>query len=44
MDTINESNYKDTDEIFEKPENFDLKISKWNQYSPKEIANLIKNV
>ena len=44
MDTIKESNYKDTDKIFEKPENFNLKISKWNQYSPKEIASLIKDV
>ena len=44
MDTIKESNYKDTDKIFEKPEDFNLKISQWNQYSPKQIANLIKNV
>ena len=44
MDTIKESNYKDTDKIFEEPENFNLKISEWNQYSPKEIANLIKDV
>ena len=44
MDTIEESNYKDTDKIFEEPKNFNLKISKWNQYSPKEIANLIKDV
>ena len=44
MDTIKESNYKDTDKIFEKPTNFNLKISSWNQYSPNEVANLIKNV
>ena len=44
MDTIKESNYKDTDKIFEEPNNFDLKISKWNQYSPFEVADLIKNV
>ena len=30
--------------FFEEPENFNLKISEWNQYSPKEIANLIKDV
>ena len=41
---IKESNYKDTDKIFEEPNNFDLKISKWNQYSPFEVADLIKNV
>ena len=44
MDTIKESNYKDTDKIFEEPENFNLKISQWNQYSPKEIADLIQDV
>ena len=44
MDTIKESNYKDTDKIFEEPEDFNLKISEWNQYSPQQIANLIKNV
>ena len=44
MDTIKESNYEDTDKIFEEPENFNLKITKWNQYNPKEIASLIKDV
>jgi adenylylsulfate kinase len=44
MDTIKESNYEDTDKIFEKPDSFNLKITKWNQYSPKEIAGLIKDV
>jgi adenylylsulfate kinase len=44
MDTIRESKYKDTDKIFEQPEKFNLKISKWDQYSPKEVANLIRDV
>tara|TARA_B100000925_G_scaffold130695_1_gene97761 strand:- start:426 stop:833 length:408 start_codon:yes stop_codon:yes gene_type:complete len=44
MDTIKESNYEDTDKIFEDPVKFDLKISKWNEYSPSQIANFIKNV
>ena len=44
MDTIKKSNYENTDKIFEKPENFNLKISKWNQYSPKEIASLLRDV
>ena len=44
MDTIKESNYKDTDKIFEKPVKFDLKISKWDEYSPLQIASFIKNV
>ena len=44
MDTIKESNYKDTDLIFQEPENINLRISKWNEYSPKEIAKVIKNV
>ena len=44
MDTIKESNYKDTDKIFEEPERFNLRITEWNQYSPKEIASLIIDV
>ena len=44
MDTIKESNYKDTDKIFEEPEDYNLRISAWNQYSPTEVADLIKNV
>ena len=44
MDTIKESNYKDTDKIFEEPEKFNLKISSWDQYSPKQVASLIRNV
>ena len=44
MDTIKESNYKDTDLIFQEPMNINLRISKWNEYSPKEVAKLIKNV
>ena len=42
MDTIKESNYKDTDKIFEEPDSVNLKISKWNEYNPKQIAKLIK--
>ena len=44
MDTIKESNYKDTDKIFEEPEKFNLKISSWDQYSPSKVASLIKDV
>tara|TARA_Y100000992_G_C21054897_1_gene391345 strand:- start:61 stop:468 length:408 start_codon:yes stop_codon:yes gene_type:complete len=44
MDTIKESNYKDTDKIFEEPEKFNLKISKWDEYSPSQVASLIKDV
>ncbi len=44
MDTIKESNYKDTDKIFEEPEGCNLRITEWNQYSPKEIASLITDV
>ena len=44
MDTIQESEFKDTDKIFEKPSKINLRISEWNQYSPSEIADLIRNV
>ena len=44
MDTIKKSNYEDTDKIFVNPENFNLKISEWNQYSPSHIASLLKDV
>lgn len=44
MDTIQESNYKDTDSIFEKPDKVNLRISSWDEYSPKEVSELIKNV
>ena len=44
MDTIKESNYKDTDRIFEAPSDVNLRITKWNQYSPLEIADFISNV
>ena len=44
MDTIQESEYKDTDKIFEKPSKINLRISSWNQYDPSEIADLIRNV
>ncbi len=44
MNTIKESNYKDTDKIFEEPKKYNLMISAWNEYSPSQIAKLIKNV
>lgn len=44
MDTIKESNYKDTDLIFQEPKNINIRISNWNQYSPKDIAKLIRDV
>ena len=44
MDTIKESNYEDTDKIFEEPEKFNLKISSWDQYSPSQVASLIRDV
>ena len=44
MDTIKESNYEDTDRIFEAPSKVNLRITKWNQYSPSEIADFIRNV
>ena len=44
MDTIKESNYEDTDKIFEVPEKFNLKISSWDQYSPSQVASLIRDV
>ena len=44
MDTIKESNYKDTDKIFEEPDKFNLKISSWDQYSPSQMASLIRDV
>tara|TARA_B100000674_G_C37757430_1_gene876286 strand:- start:429 stop:836 length:408 start_codon:yes stop_codon:yes gene_type:complete len=44
MDTIQVSEYKDTDKIFERPSKINLRISKWDQYSPLEIANFIRNV
>ena len=44
MDTIGESNYEDTDKIFEAPSKMNLRITKWNQYSPLEIVDFIRNV
>ena len=44
MDTIKESNYKDTDKIFEEPQKFNLKISNLDQYSPSQVASLIRDV
>jgi len=44
MDTVKESNYEDTDRIFETPSKVNLRITKWNQYSPSEIADFIRNV
>ena len=44
MDTIKESNYKDTDKIFEKPKQFDLRISRWDEFSPLQVASFIRDV
>ena len=41
---IKESDYKDTDKIFEEPKEFNLKISRWDQYSPSQVAKLIRDV
>ncbi len=43
MNTIKESSYKDTDKIFEEPKRVNLKISNWDQYSPLQVANLIRD-
>jgi len=45
MDTIKESNYKDTDKIFQKPESVDFHVTEWNETNHIEIAEkLLKNV
>ena len=44
MDKIKESNYKDTDKIFEKHKKYNLRISSWDQYSPMQVATLIRDV
>ena len=44
MDTIKESNYEYTYRILEAPSKVNLRITKWNQYSPSEIADFIRNV
>ena len=44
MDTVKKSSYVDTDKIFESPKTCNLKISRWDEYSPTQVANLIRNV
>ena len=35
---------KEARKIFEEPDQFNLKISSWDQYSPSQVASLIKDV
>ncbi len=45
MDTIKKGRYKDTNEIFENPQNIDFHIVEWNEENHKEIAKaILKNV
>ena len=41
MDTIKESKYNDTNNIFEKPENVDYHVSKWFDNTDKTLAEAI---
>ena len=42
MDTIKSSKYKDTDDVFEEPKNYDLRIKDFNKINAQLIIDKIK--
>ena len=45
LDTIKESRFEDTNRIFEKPSNYDFRITEWNDKNHIDIASeLLKDV
>ena len=44
MDTIKESRFKDTNKLFQEPNNVDFHITEWNEYNHKKIADEINNL
>jgi adenylylsulfate kinase-like enzyme len=44
MDTVSESKYKDTDNVYERPESPDIRVKSWDEDPIRTLRNRLESV